>query len=159
MLELKNLHNNIFNFAEIKQLFGCTDGSNPCLVGLLSYHNKYVVAENTGEANADRDRLGPYEKFSVTFIDENKVQFKGYHGKYLAAEIDGTVNANQDQAVSAATWTVESNVALVVSGEWIGLTFKSTYGKYLVAEKTGKLNANRDGAGPYETFKVVDGNI
>ena len=41
----------------------------------------------------------------------------------------------------------------------IGLAFKSTYGKYLVAEDNGKLNANRDVPGPFETFKVVYGNI
>jgi len=130
----------------IQKLFGCTDGSN-CKVALQTHHNKYVVAENNGQANANRDKLDIWEIFSVTFIGENKVQFKGHHGKYLVAENDGTVNANRDQAGSWETWTVET--------KGIGFAFKSVHGKYLVAESNGKLNANRAVAGSWEIFKVV----
>jgi hypothetical protein len=72
-------------FAGIQKLFGCTDGS-VCKVGLKSYHNKYVVGEDNGKANANRDNLGAWEIFVVTFIGDDKVQFKGHHGKYLLAE-------------------------------------------------------------------------
>ena len=134
-------------------MFGCAVGSN-CTISLKTFQNKFIVAEDDGTANANGEYGDLGTTFVVTFIDEDKVQLKGNQGKYLVAENDGTVNANRDQAVSAATWTVESG-----SNGNIGLAFKSTYGKYLVAEDNGKLNANRDVPGPFETFKVVYGNI
>ena len=80
-------------------LFGCTIGSI-CKVGLKTHHNKYVVAEKNGKANANRDWMRSWEIFSVTFIGANKVHFMGHHGKYLVAERDGTVNANRPWARS-----------------------------------------------------------
>ena len=106
-------------------MFGCTDGSI-CKVGLQTHHNKYVVAEHNGKANANRNNLDVWEIFSVVFIGEDKVQFRGHHGKYLVAEQDGTVNANRPQASTWETWTVEN--------KGNGLAFKSYHGKYLVAE-------------------------
>ena len=91
-----------------------------------------------------------YEIFSVTFIGEDKVQFKGHNGKYLVAELDGTVNADRDQASTWETWTVEN--------KGIGLAFKSFHGKYLVAEPNGELKANRNVAAEWETFRVVHKN-
>ena len=130
----------------IQKLFGCTYGSI-CKVGLKTHHNKYVVAEKKGKANANRDWMRSWEIFSVTFIGVDKVQFKGHHGKYLVAERDGTVNANRPWARSWETWTVEN--------KWTGLAFKSYHGKYLVAESNGKLNANRNNASIWETFRVI----
>ena len=135
--------------AGIQKLFGCTDGS-ACKVGLKSYHNKYVVAERDGTANANRDWMLAHEIFVVTFIGDDKVQFKGHHGEYLVAEPDGTVNANRPQASTLETWTVELN------GN--GFAFKSYHGKYLVAESNGELNANRNVASTWETFIVIPAN-
>ena len=135
----------------IQILFGCTDGSI-CKVGLKTYHNKYVVAESNGKANANRSWMRSWEKFTVTFIGVDKVQFKGDHGKYLVAEPDGTVNANRSQASTWETWTVEE--------KGNGLAFTSYHGKYLVAESNGELNANRNHASTWETFRIVHkGNI
>ena len=36
-------------------------------ISLKSAHNKYVVAESNGDANADRSAIGSWEKFSVQF--------------------------------------------------------------------------------------------
>ena len=139
------------HFAETKKLFGCTDGSI-CKVALKTHHNKYVVAEDNGKANANQDNLGAWEIFVVTFIGDDKVQFKGHHGKYLVAEADGTVNANRPQASTWETWTVEE--------KGNGLAFTSYHGKYLVAESNGELNANRNHASTWETFRIVhEGNI
>ena len=132
-------------FAGIRNLFGCSNDPN-CEVGLQTHHNKFVVAEENGKANANRDKLDIWEIFSVIFIGENKVQFKGHHGKYLGAQIDGTVNANQDSADLWETWTVEQKVS--------GLAFKSYHGEYLVADVEFKLNANRDKAVTWEIFRV-----
>ena len=136
-------------FAGIMTLFGCTVGSI-CKVGLQTDHNKYVVAEDNGKANANRDNLGAWEIFVVTFIGDDKVQFKGHHGKYLVAEKDGTVNANRPQAWAWETWTVEN--------KGNGFAFKSYHGKYLVAESNGELNANRNHAYTWETFIVIPAN-
>ena len=92
--------------SRIKKLFGCTVGSI-CKVGLKTHHNKYVVAEKNGKANANRGWMRSWEIFTVTFSGVDKVQFKGHHGKYLVAERDGTVNANRPWARSWETWTVE----------------------------------------------------
>ena len=137
------------NFAGILNLFGCSNGSN-CKIGLKSHHNKYVVAEDNGKANANGNKLDVREIFSVTFIGEDKVQFKGHNGKYLVAELDGTVNADRDKASIWETWTVEN--------KGIGLAFKSFHGKYLVAEPNGELKANRNVAAEWETFRVVHKN-
>ena len=133
-------------FAGIRNLFGCSNGPN-CEVGLQTHHKKFVVAEENGKANANRDKLDIWEIFSVIFIGENKVQLKGHHGKYLGALSDGTVNANQDLADLWETWTVEQKVS--------GLAFKSYHGKYLVAESNGELKANRHVADIWEIFRVV----
>ena len=64
----------------IKELFGCVDGSE-CKVGLQTHHDTFVVAEDNGEANANGDKLDVREIFSVTFIGDDSVQFKGYQEK------------------------------------------------------------------------------
>merc|ERR1712051_63586 len=129
--------------------FGCTDASK-CKVGLYTHFNKYVVAKDNGEANANTNgnTIGKSEIFSVTFIGKDKVQFKGRFGKYLVAELNGRVNANRDVPGAWETWTVEKR------GKW-QFAFKSFHGEYLVAEPNGELNANRNVASEWETFRVV----
>jgi len=129
-------------------LFGCKFSST-CKIRLKTHHNKYVVAEDNGKANANGNKFDVREIFSVTFIGEDKVQLKGHNGKYLVAELDGTVNADRDQASSWETWTVKNE------GIGGGFTFKSFHGNYLVAEPNGELKANRNVVGEWETFKVV----
>ena len=122
-------------FLEIERLFGCANGSI-CKVGLKTNYDKFVVVEENGQVNAYQDELDVYEIFTVNFIGENRVQFKGYNGKYLVAEEDGTINANKDQPGDLETWEVEGKVE--------GLAFKSYHGRYMIAESNGELNANRD---------------
>ena len=122
-------------FLEIERLFGCANGSI-CKVGLQTFFDKFVVVEDNDRVNAYQDELDVWEIFTVQFIGENKVQFKGYNGKYLVAEGDGTINANRDQPGDPETWEVEDK------GQ--GLAFKSYHGRYMVAESNGDLNANRE---------------
>ena len=106
------------------------------------------MGEPNGEAKADRSNIGAWEKWTVTFVDKDKVQFKNsQHGKYLAAEPNGNVNANRVVASHYETWTV-------VDKGFGKFTFKSYFGKYLVAEPNGDVNANRVVANQYETFEV-----
>ena len=69
-------------FLEIERLFGCVKGST-CKVGLQTFHDKFVVVEDNGQVNAYQDELGVWEIFSVEFIGENKVQFKGYNHMHI----------------------------------------------------------------------------
>ena len=87
-------------------MFGCAYGSI-CKVGLQTFYDKFVVVEENGQVNAFQDELDEWEIFSVEFIGEDKVRFKGYNGKYLSTGEDGTVNANKDKPGGPETWAVE----------------------------------------------------
>ena len=116
-------------------MFGCANGST-CKVGLQTFYDKFIVVEDNGQVNAFQDELDVWEIFSVEFIGEDKVQFKGSNGKYLVAEEDGKINANKDKPGDPETWAVEDK------GQ--GLAFRSYHGRYMVAEQDGDLSANRD---------------
>ena len=96
---------------------------------------------------ANRDIInGTWEIFTVTFVRDHLVNFKGAHGKFLVAEQDGKVNANRE--VDDVWETFE------VTKKGNGFAFKSHHGKWLVAEENGALNANRTKDSIYETFQV-----
>jgi len=129
-----------------QNLFGCKDNTI-CHVTIKSFHGKYVSAEGNGKANANQNKIGPSETWTVTFVKTNKVTFKSSFGKYLVAEANGDANANRNVASTWETFTV------VDKGNG-NFAFKSYHGKYLVAESNGDLNANRDEASIWETFDV-----
>merc|ERR1712083_1000997 len=56
---------------------------------------KYVVAEENGDANANRSTLDLWEVWTVLYVDGDKAAFKSAHGKFLVAEPSGAVNANR----------------------------------------------------------------
>ena len=53
---------------------------------MKTYHEKYVVAEYNGQANANRDHIGPWEIWTVTFVGNNQVQCQ----KYRYANVSNT---------------------------------------------------------------------
>ena len=129
-------------------MFGCSDGSK-CLVALQAYNKKYVIAEENGKANANKEKYQNSEVFEVTFHGPKKVSLKGYHKKYLAATNVATVNANRTNIdFLGYYWTVE------YKGK-DGFKFKSYWGYYLVAETSGALNAYGKNSGQKELFKVI----
>ena len=134
-------------FSGKSSLFGCQE-NNPCKVTIKSYHGKYVSAEPSGKANANKDIP---EVWTVTFVNESLVNFKSRYNKYLVAEslsyTNGDVNA--DRGV-ASVW---EQFEVVDKGDGF-FNFLSYHGKYMVAEQNGDLNANRDIADTWETFKV-----
>ena len=65
-----------------QNLFGCKDNTI-CHVTIKSFHEKYVSAEGNGKANANQNKIGPSETWTVTFVKTNKVTFKSSFGKYL----------------------------------------------------------------------------
>ena len=64
-------------------------------ISLRSHHGKYAVAESDGRMNANRDRIGPWEKFQLIRNNDGTVSLKSHHGKYVVAESDGRLNANR----------------------------------------------------------------
>ena len=120
---------------------------NGKIIALRSYHGKYVVAEKSGLANANRGRVGAWEKFKVEQVGcGSEIALKSVaHNKYLVATSNGYVNANSGIRGSSETFRL-----FKVSDFRIAL--RSVHGKYVVAEKDGRLNANRDRRRSFETF-------
>ena len=131
------------------QKFGCFGDK----IALRTDHGKYVVAEDNGDANANRDVSDDLETFTMTELGADKIALKSYHNKYLVAEDKEWfrnvwyVNANRDKMDDWEKWTIvwqsEGKIAL-----------KSYHGKYLVAESNGQLNADRTSVNSWERFTV-----
>ena len=124
-------------------LFGCKE-TETCMVTIKSYHGKYISAEENGNANAKKDQP---EIWTVTFVNQNKVNFKSAFNKYLVAEPNGDANANRDVATEFTEFTA------IDRGNGL-FNFKSYHGKYLVAVHSGGLYANRADPDTWELFKV-----
>jgi hypothetical protein len=92
------------------------------VIALKSAHGKYVVAESSGDANANRDAIGDYEKWQIiragatqssSFVAHgDAISLKSMaHGKYLVAENTGDANANRTAIGPWETFTLESPTA------------------------------------------------
>jgi len=121
---------------------------NGKMIALKSVHHRYVVAEVSGEANANRAKARLYEEFKFEYLGNFKIALKTIHNKYLVAESTGEANANREMRDTWETFTIE-----FVDANRVAL--KSFHNKYLVAEDDGRLNANRDQRGPWETFTLA----
>merc|ERR1712111_242960 len=64
-------------------------------IALKGAHGKYLVAEDDGRANANRNRVGHWESFEVIDVGGNSFAFKSWKSKFLVAENDGSLNANR----------------------------------------------------------------
>lgn len=95
-------------------------------VALLSYHNKYLVAEPNGDVNANRVAIGDWEKWRIdrfngspnnsnacifmsSVSEQAWIGLRSHHGKYLQATANGGSEArlsNLDTASmpSNSTW-------------------------------------------------------
>ena len=73
---------------------------------MKSAHQKYLVAEENGLANANRDFEDSWERFIVKSKGSSQFSFKAWNGKYLVAEPDGRLNANRGVPDIWETFTV-----------------------------------------------------
>ena len=134
-------------------------------ISLRSYHGKYLVAENNGTANANRTKIGAWEKWDMNLINFNTsdirygdtVSLRATHGKYLVAENSGAVTAKGTQLSPLGEWTLVrpgkgNPTAPIVCGSMVGL--RSIHGKYLVAESNDRVNADRNNLQAWETFTI-----
>ncbi|MCL2927900.1 MAG: Cys-every-fifth RiPP peptide CefA [Trichodesmium sp. MAG_R01] len=87
-------------------------------ISLQSAHNKYLVAEENGQANANGDAIGSWEQWTIlrsgnslsqVFVTAGDiVSLKSAHNKYLVAEENGQANANSDAIGSQERWTIRT---------------------------------------------------
>lgn len=76
-------------------------------ITLRSAHDKFVVAENDGAANANRDKALAWETFVVIDNRDGTISLLTDHNTYLVAEIDGGANANRNKIGAWEKFTVE----------------------------------------------------
>ena len=130
--------------SKTENIFGCANDK----LALLSTHGLYVVAEDDGNANANREQKSSWETFTIDDLGDNKFSFRSVHDKYLVAEnlFHGyEVNCNRDRA---STWE-KFNAEVQKDGT---VAFKTAHKHYLVAERDGRLRANRLWVGSFEKF-------
>ncbi len=129
-------------------------GSLP-LISLRAYNGQYLVAEGGGGEGvyANRDSIGAWEIFELTYLGNNTIALKAYNGQYLVAEGGGGegVYANRD---SIGAW--ETFELIDLGNNTIAL--RAYNGQYLVAEGGGgeMVYANRDLIGAWETFEKIE---
>ena len=115
-------------------------------IALKSFHGKYVVAEKSGKANANRNHARSWETFTVEDLGKNKIALKSVHGKYLVAEKSNKdVNANRSKRGPWEVFQVEKQRDGTIA-------LKTSHGFYVVAEKDGRLRADRKKIGNWEKF-------
>lgn len=127
--------------------------SDGIYIALKSHWGKYVVAEKNGDLNANRDRVGEWERFEmITHKGGGKwtiISLKSIHGNYIVAEENGQCHANKDMIGNAMKFKM-------ITHRDGSISLKSKkFGKYVVAEKNGHLNANRGEAKSWEKFTVM----
>lgn len=120
--------------------------------GLCSFrsdHGKYVVAENNGNALANRTAIGVWEQFNMEIVGSDKVAFKSYHGTYLTAHSDNRVTAESEN-------DSESQHFKVIESDNGRLAFQASNGRYLGADTSGNLDTNATQIGEYQKFRPSD---
>jgi len=142
------------------------------LISLKSHHGKYLVAEADGRLNANRDRIGSWEKFTI--LDPNNtastreakygdtISLRSYHGKYVVAEVDGKAKADRTAIGPWEKWTIldpNNSGSRAVIPDNGRMALQSVHGKYLVAEADHTVNANRTAIGPWETWALIKGAV
>lgn len=138
-------------------------------IALRGAHGRYFVAERDGRANANRGRIGPWERFIVGDAGGSApnraltwgatISLRSAHGRYVVAERDGALNANRQRVGPYERFTVldPSNTRRASGAVPCGATIalRSTHGRYVVAESDGAANANRARIGSWERIRLV----
>lgn len=143
-------------------LFSAVANANQCLDGTILYENigiktgngHYFVAEGNGggELNANRNSMGPWEKFSIIRNGDCTFSLQTGNGHYVVAEQNGGDDANANRSF-IGPW---EKFNLIKNNDHT-FSFKTKDGYYFVAEGNGggAVNANRTSIGPWEKFTFV----
>ena len=139
-------------------------------ITLKSVHNKFLVAERDGSANANRPEALNWETFFIYRADSQSyngevkygdpIRLKSIeHHKFLVGEENGLANANRPSAGLLEQFRIiySSNPAtrnrVVSFSDKISLL--SQHNKYLVAEEDGRANADRTNIGSWEQWTIL----
>ncbi|MCB1025449.1 MAG: hypothetical protein KDB79_13720, partial [Acidobacteria bacterium] len=141
-------------------------------ITLKSAHNKFLVAEKDGNANANRPSAGPWETFIIYRVGALSYRGEVRYGqtvtlksvsnvKYLVAEDDGRLNANRPSSGDWEKFRIIYSSNPGAQGGVVNFSHKislrSFHNKFLVAEENGRANANRTAIGPWEQWSILDG--
>lgn len=122
---------------------------------------KFLVAEQNGDANANRHPAAQWESFLVQDTNGNtngndvkegdKIALLSYHNRYLVAEPNGDVNANRTAIGDWEKWRIDkfngasnnpNNCVFMSSvSEQAMVGLRSHHGKYLQATSSGGAEA------------------
>lgn len=135
----------------IRAIYGGTGSS----IALRASNGQYLVAEGGGGGlvYANRNAIGPWEKFDLIDLGNNKFALRAHNGQYVVAEGGGggLVYANRN---GVGPW---ETFELVEFGN-NRIALKANNGQFVVAEGSGGdlVYANRNSAGPWEIFVRID---
>lgn len=125
---------------------------------------RYLVAEDNGELNANRESIGDYETFGAvpanggsTIRFQQDVGLISHHGRWLAGQDNGQAWANRCTRGDWETWqfvNAKNPNSTDVVRCWDTVALRTTRGQFLVAQDDGSAWANRSGVGPWETFLI-----
>jgi Fascin domain len=116
-----------------------------------SWQDQYLSAQPDGRIEANREKEGPWELFTVEEQHDGTVAFLSAHGTYLGAEppeLGSSVYCDRRRVGPWECWTPEMQSAGVYA-------FKSHHGGYLVVEVDQTVRADRTAAGEWESFDAT----
>lgn len=134
-------------------------------ISLQSDHGLFLVAEQDGRLDANREDPRSWEHFRLVAVAAagsqlaygDQVALRSAHGPFVVAEADGSAWANRLQVGAWETWTVVNpyeagSTEIVRVRDAVAL--RSVHGRYLVAEPDGRANADRSQIGSWETWRI-----
>ncbi|MGY3793292.1 hypothetical protein [Aquimarina sp. 433] len=127
-----------------------TDVPIGATIVLIANNGKYVSSENGKKPiNANRTRIGSWEKFVVVDAGNGKIALKGNNGKYLSSE-----NGEKRMYCNVNNvWAWQKFKVVKLGNGRIAL--KGSNGKYVSSENGKKpMICNRSRIGSWEKFKV-----
>lgn len=122
---------------------------------LRASNGQYVCAEmggdDIGTVNANRDRVGPWESFTMLPQPDGRVAIRTVNGRFFCAEGGGGGDLHANRTV-IGPWEHFT----VVPGEGSGIALQTDNGHFVCAENGGGgiVVANRTRVGPWETFNT-----
>jgi len=125
------------------------------LIALRAHNGQYVCAEDGGkrELVANRNRIGQWETFEMTQLEDGHVALKACNKKFVRAEGGRGGKLKPDKS-----WIKDHETFLLVGRGENRIAFRTFNGKYVCAEGGGgrELIANRDQAKEWETFELIE---
>lgn len=156
--------------ARADEIFGKASPllNNLSNVGFKSAHNKWLVAENNGNADvkANRSQKASYESFKIEYLSGsngssacvvhgNVVAINTQTGYYLRATNKGKLDARANSIGGWERFTLinhSDSSGCLSNGDVVSL--RSSHNRYVVAVNNGNADADRTSIGSWERFTI-----